>query len=98
MARKRKKIKMSDETFSISEGSTTPHAADRRKSSVSSANSMSFSSVSARTRKVLQVRDGYNCWVCEESEWVALDVAYLMPHSDKQTVVIPFHISFSFVF
>ena len=98
MARKKKKIKTSDETFSISEGSTTPRAADRRKSSVPSANATSFSSVSARTRNVLEVRDGYNCWVCEESECVALDVVHLMPRSDKQTVVIPFHISFSFVF
>ncbi|KAN0071881.1 hypothetical protein V8E54_009610, partial [Elaphomyces granulatus] len=37
----------------------------------------SFSSVSARTRKVLQVRDGYECWVCEEIECAALDVAPL---------------------
>jgi hypothetical protein len=98
MARKRKQIKKrktSDETFSISEGSTTPRAADR---TVPSADSTSFSTVSARTRKVLQVRDGYECWVCEEIECAALDVTHLLPQSDKQTVVIPFHISFSFVF
>jgi hypothetical protein len=97
MARK-KKTKTSDETFSLSEGSTPPRAADRRKSSVPSADSTSFSSVSSRTRDVLQVRDGYSCWVCEEVECASLDVAHLMPRSDKQTVVIPFHIYFSFVF